>query len=186
MEKKFAFMGMSAPYDTHDSASLRDAVKSVTSAFEEALVREIPRAEEEDIVKMFDAYAHNKAPWHGVGLACVNAALLGIDILLYVQDENCNKFEFTCVSHVEKIKERWGHDVVRVTGMQLRAKYKNGDEDILFLSPSHIKAPALLTATCYRDGREYFTAFGEARNVLACDMAGRVALNNMDDKEENS
>ena len=185
MEKKFAFMGMSASYDTGSSASLLDAVKSVTSAFEEALVREIPRAEEEDIVQMFDAYAHDKAPWYGVGLVMVNAALLGVDVLLYVQDENCNRFEFTDIAHVEKVKERWGHDVVRVTGMQFTLKYKNGDKDILFLSPSHLKAPALLMATCYRNGREAFTAFGEDRNVLAHAMAGCVALDLMD-KEEDS
>lgn len=184
MEKTFRFMGMSSSYDTHDSASLRDAVKSVTSAFEEALVREIPRAEEEDIVKMFDNYMHDTDTWHGVGLACVNAALLGVDVLLYVQDEYQNKFEFTCVSHVEKLKERWGHDVVRVTGMQLRAKYRNGDEDILFLSPSHLKAPALLMATCYRNGREAFTAFGEDMHVLAPAMAGCVALDLMDKEED--
>ena len=179
MEKKFTFMGLSASYDTHDSVSLRDAVKSITSALEEALVREIPCAEEDDIVQMFDAYAHDKAPWHGVGLVMVNAALLGIDVLLYVQDENCNKFEFTCVSHVEKVKERWGHDVVRVTGMQFRVKYRNGDEDILFFSPSQSRVPAFLMATCYRDGRESFTAFGEDMNVLAGAMAGC-----MDDKED--
>lgn len=181
MRKSFEFMGMSAPYDTDSSASLLDAVKSVTSALEEALVREIPRGEEEDIVKMFDAYAHDKAPWHGVGLVMVNAALLGVDVLIYVQDENCNKFEFTCVSHVEKLKERWGHDVVRVTGMQLTLKYRNGDEDILFISPSQGRVPAFLMATCYRDGREYFTAFGEDRNVLAHAMAEGVALNDKED-----
>lgn len=186
MEKTFRFMGMSASYETHSSQSLRDAVKSVTSALEEALVREIPCAEgEENLVQMFDAYMHDNDTWHGVGLAMVNAAMLGIDVLLYVRDDCANRFEFTDVSHVEKIKERWGHDAVRVTGVQFTLKYKNGDEDILFISPSHIKAPAHLMATCYRDGREAFTVFGEDMNVLACAMTGCVALNNMDDKEED-
>lgn len=179
MKKTFRFMGMTATYEADSSASLRDAVKSITSALEEALVREIPCAEEEDIVQMFDAYAHDKAPWHGVGLACVNAALLGIGILFHVEDENCNKFEFTDIAHVEKVKERWGHDVVRVTGMELRVKYENGDEDILFFSPSQSRVPAFLMATCYRDGRESFTAFGVDMNVLAGAMAGC-----MDDKED--
>ena len=185
MKKTFRFMGMTATYEADSSASLLDAVKSVTSALEEALVREIPHAEGEGIVQMFDNYMHDTDTWHGVGLVCVNAALLGADVLFTVRDDCENRFEFTCVSHVEKIKERWGHDVVRVTSVQFRTKYKNGDEDILFFSPSHIKAPAMLMATCYRDGRESFTAFGEDMNVLACAMAGRVALNNMDDKEEN-
>ena len=185
MEKTFRFMGMTATYDTGSSASLLDALHSITSAFEEALVREIPRAEEEDIVKMFDNYMHDTDTWHGVGLACVNAALLGIDVLFTVRDDCANRFEFTCVSHVEKVRERWGHDVVRVTSVQFTLKYKNGDEDILFLSPSHLKAPALLMATCYRNGREAFTAFGEDMHVLAPAMAGCVALNNMDDKEED-
>lgn len=185
MRKSFEFMGMTATYEADNSASLRDAAKSVCAAFEEALVREIPHADGEGIVQMFDAYAQGKAPWYGVGLACVNAALFGADALFTVRDDYNNRFEFTCVSHVEKVKERWGRDAVRVTSVQFTLKYKNGDEDILLFSPSHSKAPALLTATCYRDGRESFTAFGEDMNVLACAMAGRVALNNMDDKEED-
>lgn len=185
MEKTFRFMGLSASYDTHSSQSLRDAVKSVTAALEEALVRETPRAEgEENLVQMFDDYAHGAAPWYGIGLAMVNAAMLGIDVLLYVQDENCNMFEFTDIAHVEKVRERWGKDA-HVTGMRLSVRYNMDDQDILYFTPSRNKAAALMMATVYRGGEELFSAFGEDMNVLALSMAGRVALNNMDDKEED-
>lgn len=183
MEKKFCFMGLFATYDTNSSQSLRDAVKNVTAALEEALVYEAPRAEgEENLVQMFDAYAHGTAPWHGIGLAMVNAALLGIDVLIYVRDDNRNVFELADIAHVEKVRERWGKDA-HVTGMQMSVRYNMDDQDILFFTPSRNKAPAHLMATVYRGGEECFTVLGEDMNVLACAMAGRVALGLMDKED---